>query len=237
MSNYTYHGTSNLIALPGRSVQTFPSGLVRVDRTYACKAADAGRYRQQFAIGNPLPFDDGTPSIDQMSIFPEPQEDRGDDGFVRFSVSAYGRVNTTGTIQSFFEEGFADLIATSQLPPATQTNFSKIACVNEIAIASFVAPNTNEPINNLPRDIPLRVYVREGSPLVSRGSQLVPIESVYVPGEVSSPSPTFGSIATRTSVTIQNIIEDSPGTVFGAWKEVVYKLRASALVRITSFQG
>jgi hypothetical protein len=227
---YNYHGTSNLIALPGRSVQTFPSGLVRVDRTYACRAADAGRYRQQFAVGNILPFDDGAPSIDPLSIFPEPKEEQGDDGFYRFSVSAYGRVNTTGTVQSFFEEGFADLIGTSQLPPATQTNFSKIACVNEIAIASFVAPNTNEPINNLPRDIPLRVYVREGS-------QLVPIESVYVPGEVSSPSPTFGSIKTRTSVTIQNTIEDSPGTVFGAWKEVVYKLRASALVRITSFQG
>jgi hypothetical protein len=230
MSNYTYHGTRDLIALPGRSVQTYPSGLVRVDRTYACRAADVARFRQQFAVGSPLPFDDGAPSIDQMSIFPEPQEERGDDGFVRFRVSAYGRVNTTGTVQSFFEEGLADLIATSQLPPATQTNFFKIPCVNEIAIASFVAPNTNEPINNLPRDIPLRVYVRDGS-------RLVPIESVYVPGDVSSPSPTFGSIATRTSVTIQNIIEDSPGTVFGAWKEVVYKLRASALVRITSLQG
>jgi hypothetical protein len=230
MSNYNYHGTRDLIVLPGRSVQTFPSGLVRVDRTYACRAEDVGRYRQQFAVGNPLPFDDGSPSIDQMSIFPEPQEERGDDGFVRFRVSAYGRVNTTGTVQSLFEEGTFTIIASSLLPPASQTNIFQQPCVNQIAIASFVAPNTNEPINNLPRDIPLRVYVRQGS-------QLVPIESVYAPGDVSDPSPTFGSITTRTSVTIENIIEDSPGTVFGIWKEVVYKLRASATVRLTSFQG
>jgi hypothetical protein len=230
MSNYTYHGTRDLIALPGRSVQTFPSGLVRVDRTYACRAADAGRFRQQFAVGNPLPFDDGTPSIDQMSIFPEPQEEQGDDGFVRFRVSAYGRVNTTGTVQSFFEEGTFTIIASSLLPPASQTNIFQRPCVNEIAIVSFVAPNTNEPINNLPQDIPLRVYVRQGS-------RFVPIESVYVPGDNRSPSPTFGSITDRTSVTIENIIEDSPGTVFGIWKEVVYKLRASATVRLTSFQG
>ena len=228
--NYTYHGTRDLIVLPGRSVQTFPSGLVRVDRTYACRAADAGRFRQQFAVGSPLPFDDGTPSIDQMSIFPEPQEERGDDGFVRFRVSAYGRVNTTGTVQSFFEEGTFTIIASSLLPPASQTNIFKQPCVNEIAVVSFVAPNTNEPINNLPRDISLRVYVRQGS-------QLVPIESVYIPGNRQSSSPTFGSITDRTEITIENIIEDSPGTVFGIWKEVVYKLRASATVRLSTFQG
>jgi hypothetical protein len=223
MSNYTYHGTRDLIVLPGRSVQTFPSGLVRVDRTYACRAADAGRFRQQFAVGNPLPFDDGTPSIDQMSIFPEPQEERGDDGFVRFRVSAYGRVNTTGTVQSFFEEGFADISSTSLLPPATSSSSFKVASVNEIAIVSYVAPNTNDPIDNLPRDIPLRVYVRiEG--------KLIPIEKSGYVRSFTGFSNTLGEISTSTTLTINNIIEDSPGTVFGALKEVVYKLRAHATV-------
>ena len=226
--NYTYHGTRDLIVLPGRSVQTFPSGLVRVDRTYACRAADAGRFRQQFAVGNPLPFDDGAPSIDQMSIFPEPQEERGEDGFVRFRVSAYGRVNTTGTVQSFFEEGRFTINSFSLFPPTSTFNTSQSGCVNEVAIVSFVAPNTNDPIDNLPKDIPLRVYV-------GQSGRLAPIQSLYRPGTVFTESGgTLGRIQTTTSVTINNIIEDSPGTVFGAWKEVVYKLRANATVSINS---
>jgi hypothetical protein len=97
MSNYNYHGTRDLIVLPGRSVQTFPSGLVRVDRTYACRAEDANRFRQQFAVGNPLPFDDGSPAIDGAFIFPNATEESSDDGFYRFNVSGYGRTSAVGT--------------------------------------------------------------------------------------------------------------------------------------------
>ena len=223
MSNYTYHGTSSLIALPGRSVQTFPSGLVRVDRTYACQAADAGKYRQQFAVGNILPLDDGTPAIDGLYIFPDAQEEKGSDGFYRFKVSGYGRVNTTGTVQSLFEEGFADISSASLLPPATSSSSFKVASVNEIAIVSYVVPNTNNPIDNLPRDIPLRVYVRiEG--------KLIPIEKSGYVRSFTSFSNTLGEISRSTTLTINNIIEDSPGIVFGALKEVVYKLRAHATV-------
>jgi hypothetical protein len=231
MSNYTYHGTRDLIALPGRSVQTYPSGLVRVDRTYACRAADAGRFRQQFAVGGPLPFDDGTPSIDQLSIFPEPKEEQGSDGFVRFGVSAYGRVNTAGTVQSFFEEGTFTLNASSVGAGAVGGTSQTLECVNEVAIVSYVAPNTNDPIDNLPSDIPLRVFIRQGG-------TLVPIESVYPPGTTSVNSGgTSGTIVTTTIVTINNIIEDSPGTVYGAWKEVVYKLRANAVVTRFSLEN
>jgi hypothetical protein len=92
--SYTYHGTNGIIALPGRSISTFPSGLVRVDRTYAVRADRASAVRREFAAGNLLPFDDGTPAIDGLYIFPEPQETRRDDGFVEFKVSGYGRTGT-----------------------------------------------------------------------------------------------------------------------------------------------
>jgi hypothetical protein len=96
--NYTYHGTQDLITLPERSVQTFPSGLVRVDRVYACRKNQVARFRDQLRAGNPLPFDSGAPAIDGLFIFPEPRETIRDDGFAEFRVSAYGRANTTGTI-------------------------------------------------------------------------------------------------------------------------------------------
>jgi hypothetical protein len=222
---YTYYFKSRgLVALLGRSIQTFPSGLVRVDRTYACHPDDAALHRPQFAIGNPLPLDDGTPAIDGLSIFPEPREEEGADGFYKFSVSAYGRVNTTGTVQSFFEDGRFTVNSSSVGNGQTTSNTFEDLCVNEVAIVSYVVSNSNDPINNQPPTIPLRVFVRESG-------TLVPIQSVYVPGTTSVDSGgTSGTIVTTTTVTINNIIEDSPGTVFGAWKEVVYKLRANAVV-------
>jgi hypothetical protein len=99
MSNYIYHGSQGLITLPERNVQTFPSGLVRIDRVYACRKTLADRFRRDLAVGNPLPFDDGAPAIDGAFIFPDPQEVVRDDGFAEFRVSAYGRTKTTPTIE------------------------------------------------------------------------------------------------------------------------------------------
>ena len=96
---YTYHGTRNLITAPGRSVQTFPSGLVRVERTYICRRGDESRYRSELAVGNLLPNDEGSPSIDGLYIYPDPQEQTQDNGFTEFRVTAYGRTNTTGTVE------------------------------------------------------------------------------------------------------------------------------------------
>jgi hypothetical protein len=96
MNNYIYHGSQGLITLPERNVQTFPSGLVRIDRVYACRKTLADRFRRDLAVGNPLPFDDGAPAIDGAFIFPDPQETIRDDGFTEFRVSAYGRTNTDG---------------------------------------------------------------------------------------------------------------------------------------------
>ena len=93
---YTYHGTSNLIALPGRTVQTYPSGLVRVERSFVCRKADVATYRKQIKVGDKMPNDDGAPAIDGLYIFPDPQENTRDDGFVEFRVTAYGRTNETG---------------------------------------------------------------------------------------------------------------------------------------------
>jgi hypothetical protein len=89
--SYQYHGTRDLIALPGRSVQTFPSGLVRVERSFMCRKGDVERYRNILRVNEPMPFDNGAPAIDGLYIFPEPQERVRDDGFVEFRVTAYGR--------------------------------------------------------------------------------------------------------------------------------------------------
>ena len=89
--SYQFHGTTDLVALPNRTVQTYPSGLVRVERSFVCRKDRVARFRNTIKVNEPMPFDDGAPAIDGLYIFPEPQELVRDDGFVEFRVTAYGR--------------------------------------------------------------------------------------------------------------------------------------------------
>ena len=96
MSYTIYKSTSDLIAQPGRSVSTFPSGLVRVEQTYLGLTANAATNRATLAVGNNMPGGDSSPCIDGLKIFPEVQEVRREDGYTEYQVCAYGRCNTSG---------------------------------------------------------------------------------------------------------------------------------------------
>ena len=84
-----------LYATGQRTVSTFPSGLIRVDQTFTCKSSAAATHRATLAVGASLPGD-SYPAMDGLKIFPEPQEKRRNDGFTDFTVSSFGRTNTTG---------------------------------------------------------------------------------------------------------------------------------------------
>jgi hypothetical protein len=85
-----------LIATGERSISTFPSGLIRVEQTFICPTSNAGTHRDQLAVGYSMPGG-SEPAIDGLHIYPAPQERIRSDGFTEFIVSAYGRINTTGT--------------------------------------------------------------------------------------------------------------------------------------------
>jgi hypothetical protein len=142
MNNYIYHGSQGLITLPERNVQTFPSGLVRIDRVYACRKTLADRFRRDLAVGNPLPFDDGAPAIDGAFIFPDPQEVVRDDGFAEFRVSAYGRTNTIGS-EKVEDEYITESISVGQTTAQFITR-SKILTQEFVTFGSeSVAPTTD----------------------------------------------------------------------------------------------
>lgn len=86
-----------LIATPGRSISTFPSGLCRVDQTYVCATAAAATHRAALAVGNTIPDGNDTPSLEPLAIFPQVQEIERGDGFTEFKVSAYGQTTTQGS--------------------------------------------------------------------------------------------------------------------------------------------
>jgi hypothetical protein len=91
--------STGLIPQPGRAVNTFPSGLVRVDQTYLGLTSNAATHRAILAVGNDMPDGDTSPCIDGLKIFPEVQERRREDGFTEYIVSAYGRTKSSATIE------------------------------------------------------------------------------------------------------------------------------------------
>jgi hypothetical protein len=100
MSYTIYKSTSGLIAQPGRTVSTFPSGLVRVEQIYLGLTANAAANRAALAAGNNMPDGDSSPCIDGLKIFPEVQERRREDGFTEYNVTAYGRLKLTAGIEN-----------------------------------------------------------------------------------------------------------------------------------------
>jgi hypothetical protein len=209
MSNYTYHGTRDLIALPGRSVQTFPSGLVRVERSFMCRKADVARYRNTFRVNEPMPFDDGAPAIDGLFIFPEPQEQVRDDGFVEFRVTAYGRTNadallTKGFVQGTFVTRFPDGIDQPETVLYATFTFSRVIDSGQS----------------------LEVF-----------SESPPIEAFALRqnGEIYKTRREIGLLFNK-SVSVVPFLSTFTSSNFGRFSEYVYTYQSSGSARITTTQ-
>jgi hypothetical protein len=229
---YTYHGTSNLVMAPGRSVQTFPSGLVRVERSYTCRKADAARYRADLAVGNVLPGDDGTPALDGVYIFPEPMELAREDGFTEFRVTAYGRSNvfadnaisrssvlstyvrsiwngTRGTGASAVDT--AGAFVNSESPSLNETfTLTGVLPSNESATSLLTPPNISNPLV---------------IPIAQDGSAYKPLK----PGVIDYPS--RSSFWYRDTTIIYLTLETFASKPFGAWSEytVVWKAQGTVV--------
>jgi hypothetical protein len=222
----------NVLSKKGeRSVQHFPSGLVRVDQTYVCQTTQESRFRQSLSEGFILPNDDGTPAIDGLYIFPAPNEVRNTDGFTEFKTSAYGRTNTNGQTTSTIEESNFTLISTSIFPPASSTTSQDLPCIIEVVTTESVAFNTSPISQIIPDSIPISVFVRSNG-------QIKKLEDVYKPGVTyRETGGTLGRVATKTEIEISPIVREAPGTQFGTFREVIFEFTAEVVVRITEYQA
>jgi hypothetical protein len=90
---YTRNG-EGVFELPGRTVNTFTSGLVRVDTSYAIKTSNIAAARSvDFQVGSEI-VGDSYPAVDGLFLYPEPQEVRREYGMTELMVSYYGRTRT-----------------------------------------------------------------------------------------------------------------------------------------------
>ena len=195
-------------------MQTFPSGLVRVERSFACRPEDAGRYRNALRVNEPMPFDDGAPAINGLFIFPEPQEQLRDDGFIEFRVTAYGLSNTIGQQEKRLEAG----TFTSTQIANGQTSSGQAPCFNEIAIIRQVVSANTYPSFSVP-PIELKTFLS-----VPNG-ELRDIRSV-IPSGRRVDSQSVQSTQTFTRV----VLKSYDSINFGRWDELtlIYEAQSSS---------
>jgi len=91
---YTRDGEGSY-ELPGRTVNTFASGLVRVDTSYAVPTQYAQATRNgSFQVGQPILGNDTDPAVDGLFLYPDAQEVRKEYGITELIASYYGRTRT-----------------------------------------------------------------------------------------------------------------------------------------------
>ena len=161
-------GQSALKVQDGRTVQNFPSGLVRVERIYVCPTADLARFRPLLAEGNVLPYDDGTPAIDGLYIFPTPNEVQRPDGYTEFRVSAYGRTRVfNGDL--YEKQSVKDTYRYVINRPDTFNVEPPVPAIKEVIIFRFVIPTSEftKEILQYPKINPVVIPIGGINPLVA----------------------------------------------------------------------
>ena len=150
--SYIYHGETDWIKQPNRVVQTFRSGLCMIQQDYIRRADDSIDYFS-FREGDAIPSEDASPCIDGAYIFPAPSYQDMGNGFIKCTVAAYGRVNTTGVVRVTKRVGNYvknSVIGVNSINPATVSSFESqkifdVINFNFVAYKSEIVPIPTSP--------------------------------------------------------------------------------------------
>jgi len=106
--SYIYKGETGWIKQADQTVSVFPSGLCLIQQSHLIRKDNFET--DTFVVGDRLPSEDTSMCVDGAFIFPSPQYSDAGNGFMRCLISAYGRVNTTGT--SFSSKRLSGYVST-----------------------------------------------------------------------------------------------------------------------------
>lgn len=226
MSHEIY--TSDLFKLrilPGTTAQTFPSGLVRVDRTYVAPTAYSGAYLgadNPLDVGAPLPGSAvrGLSTIGGLRIFPSPQVNIRGDGFTEFRVSAYGRTTTVPHLTTTFEEGeYTHTSTTIVNGTVTSESAVKNRALFQVAIEELVVPDDYD---FSPSNFRLSIFNR---PLSLDDMQVVNMQGVGL--DAYSRTQVSGNTTYQSSAAKSQTFERFDCNSFGKWLEIKLTWKAT----------
>jgi hypothetical protein len=201
------------IKQPNRLAKTFPSGLCMIQQDYIA-ARDSISY-EDFREGDVLSQEDSNPCIDQAYIFPAPDYQDMGNGFVKCTVVAYGRVNTTGNVSvSKILSNFSYFYFTNQyfIDAATRQG------ILDVEIKKIVI-DPSETINFTPSNI-LNIYLPDGKQLPS------PFLNTYIlPSQADISTEGQDEYLIKTNITSRLNSYDEQS--YGFFKEVTIAIIAS----------
>ncbi len=170
---------------------------------------------EDFREGDVLSQEDSNPCIDQAYIFPAPDYQDMGNGFVKCTVVAYGRVNTTGNVSvSKILSNFSYFYFTNQyfIDAATRQG------ILDVEIKKIVI-DPSETINFTPSNI-LNIYLPDGKQLPS------PFLNTYIlPSQADISTEGQDEYLIKTNITSRLNSYDEQS--YGFFKEVTIAIIAS----------
>ena len=94
--SYIHYGKDGWILQPNRKITNWASGLCMIEEEYIC--ANKNVDYNYFQVGNLI--EDSTPCIDGAYIFTAPKYTDMGNGFIKATITAYGRSNANGSVDS-----------------------------------------------------------------------------------------------------------------------------------------
>ena len=208
---YRKNAASPWIKQGDRLTKTFSSGLCLIQQTYIAPKALATY--NAFVEGAAIT--DSQPCIDGAYIFPAPDYQDTGDGFMRCTVTAYGRINSTGNKTFSKELGLQDFSASFTPSNGGDVTFNdyaiQVTC--DLLIWKFVTPKIASP--NVTITDNLKIFRLNGSELTS-----VQISEFFSTASLAGLNkPTSVSFTTPEQITL------AENTNYGAFDEwtVAYK--------------
>jgi hypothetical protein len=180
-----------------------------IQQNYIRRADDQIDYFT-FREGDAIPTEDSAPCIDGAYIFPAPSYQDMGNGFIGCTVTAYGRVNTTGVVD--LNKRLGDYISTfsySLLSGEFGSSASSSQKFFDVAVYRFAARRGE--FITAPDSPTLYIYDLDGSPL---------------PVGVTRTDFSFGSFVIET-YTLGRQIEQYESTNYGEFLEVIISVTAT----------
>jgi len=221
--SYIYKGVTGWIKQPNQKTQVFRSGLCLISQEYISRKDSVDYYA--FNVGDIIPSQDSPQCIDGAYIYPEPNYEDMGNGFIKCSVTAYGRVNIDGSrelfkkVASYEQETRVESYPAGSVTPTIvkgQETTQKLFDVITLRFVTFAS-------DDVPIKSPIQLYIydlngdrlpsNDGSSIFSQVAENNLIETIYYLSEVcdsyeSRNYGNFNEIIITISATGSNLVID-----------------------------
>lgn len=218
------YGDTGLILQAGTISRVFPSGLLLVQASYIIRKGNEAAANEFLAVGNELPVE--SKAIDGLYIFPEPEWSDAEAGFVKVSVSAFGRWKSTAKEQSQMIDG--DILVNYGLPET-----SPYPGLCETKTLQFVRLASEPPPDDFGA-LSFNAFFKKSGPL-SNSSQfgtkfILPVTEALT---LFSPYPYQENGVKKLSLYWRQDITRFDFVNYGAWNEYTVTIKPSVIAGVT----